>query len=78
MVLPPSTRRVGPDGSLVCRDAGTHLQQLTAAFGVSTENVALVAPANASAVIPGVVVVVAGVVVVGELLSPMVLVACRW
>ena len=53
MVLPPSTRRVGLDGSLVCSEAGTHLQQLTAAFCVSTENVALVAPANASVVIPG-------------------------
>ena len=37
----------------MCSEAGTHLQQLTAAFGVSTENLALVAPANTSAVIPG-------------------------
>ena len=36
----------------MCREAGTHSQQLTA-FSVSTENVALVAAANASAVIPG-------------------------
>ena len=37
----------------MCSEAGTHLQRLTTAFGASTENVALVAPANPSAVIPG-------------------------
>ena len=50
---PPSKRRVAPDASLVCSEAGTHLQRLTTAFGASNENVALVAPANPSSVIPG-------------------------
>ena len=33
LVLPPSTRRVGPGGCLVCREAGTHSQASGRPYG---------------------------------------------